>query len=686
MDITETKREILDSFLLDYILVYTIDLEADHIQLYKKTEEYGTFDMIEEGVYSEFNERYTTERVPEDTRDWQREKGSIENIRKELQNQPSFEISYATNYGKWRKLTWRVLEKRGDMVVKALMCFHALQNDSAEYYDEMRTKELSEINAHQMDMIQVLAQEFQTCYYVDLEMNSFEIIRMSDYMIEHYRRAFETYIDFNYEKAFHFYIDRDVAPQDRERMMQTVTVDNIVEQMKHNSSYSVSCLARDAEDKLIHYNYKWVRIGDDPTKVILGHADAEAEYQENELARKTLEDALNQANHANEAKNAFLSNMSHDIRTPMNAIIGYTEIAQVHLDDQAKVKDCLGKIMTASQHLLDLLNNILDMSRIESGRARLMEDEYRISELMHDIWSIEETRIQKKSLNFQIDMSELKDDAVYCDKMRMRQMFLNFVSNAVKYPPEGGDIKVTIRQRKSILPGYSRYEVRIKDTGIGMRPEFLGKLFVPFERERSSTESGIEGTGLGMSVAKSIIDMIGGTVRVKSEEGVGTEFIIVFDLRLNTGSPGRSSGQSARLEEESVTEPFHNRFEKGGSILLVEDNQLNREIAREILEEAGFTVSEVEDGDLAVERIMASKPGDFDLVLMDIQMPTMNGYEATKEIRRLKDEELSTIPIVAMTANAFEEDRQRAKECGMNGFITKPVVIDKLLSELEKHF
>ncbi len=684
---TDSKKEILDSFLMDYILVYIIDLENDYIKLYKKTEEQGTFGMIEEGVYSEFNETYTRERVPEETRDWQCQKGSIENIRKELMNQPSFEISYATNYGKWRKLTWRVLEKRGDWVTKALMCFHSLQNDSAEYYRQMEAREYSEINAHQMDMIQVLAREFQTCYYVDLEMNTFEILRMSDYMRERYKRAFETYIDYSYEKAFHYYIERDVAPQDRERMMQTVDIDNIIEQMKHNPSYGTTCLGRNENDELIHYSFKWVRVNDDdPTKIILGHADTEEEFRENEQTRKTLEDALNQANHANEAKNAFLSNMSHDIRTPMNAIIGYTEIAQVHIDDNDKVKDCLAKIMTASQHLLDLLNNILDMSRIESGRARLMEDEYRVSELMHDIWSIEETRIQKKRLNFQIDMSELKDDAVYCDKMRMRQMFLNFVSNAVKYTPDGGDIKVTIRQRKSILPGYSRYEVRIKDTGIGMSPEFVERIFEPFERERSTTESGIEGTGLGMSVAKSILDMIGGTVRIKSEVGRGTEFVIVFDLRLRVGKHGTASARSFEEEKEGLIAPFHNRFEKGGSILLVEDNLLNREIAREILEEAGFTVSEVEDGDLAVEAVMASKPGDIDLILMDIQMPTMNGYEATKEIRKLKDVELSTIPIVAMTANAFEEDKQRAKECGMNGFITKPVVIDKLLSELEKHF
>ena len=679
------KSQIYECFMQDYILVYTIDLESDTIDLLKRIDDEGTRNMEEHATYSEFHNKYT-QRVPEPFRQERYDSATPEHLREYLGIHDSFEIVYPTNYGKYRKAVYRALERKENRCTKALFCLYRIEHDSSEEFLSAKGEELAWENNRQLEMIQCLASDYETCYYVDLEAGMFDILRMSDYMDKRFRRSFELFLHNDYEKAYHSFIDRDVAPQDKNILMDLMSAENVIQHLKEKDSYSVRFLSRGEGGELIHSMLKWVKVSNDPSKVILGQANVEEEFKENERQKKFLEDALDQARHANEAKSMFLSNMSHDIRTPMNAIIGYTEIAQVHVDDEKKVAECLEKIMIASKHLLDLLNNVLDMSRIESGRARLLEEDYRISELIHDIWTIEGGAIQDKNINYSIDLSELKDDAVVCDKLRMRQMLLNFVNNAVKYTPYGGDISIVVTQKKAVLADYSRYEVRVKDSGIGMSEEFQKRLFMPFEREQSSTQSGIQGTGLGMSLAKNILDMIGGSVRVKSEKGVGTEFIITFDLKRQFYRSvadniekefANSSGHSAEQTKKEI--------KKGAQVLLVEDNLLNREIAREILEEAGFSVREVEDGDLAVEEMMRAKPGEIDLILMDIQMPTMNGYEATKEIRKLKDPEISKTPIVAMTANAFEEDRQKAKEAGMNGFITKPVVIEKLMEEISKH-
>lgn len=691
----EMQKLAYESMMRDYILVYIIDLEADKIDLLLKEEEEGTFGMEEHAVYSEFHKKYTYAHLHPDYCKERYENGTIEYLTKYLSLHDRFEYVYLTNYGKYRKAVYHALERKDGTVTKVMLSFARIENDSEIDFALIKGAELELANSRQMEMIQCLAGDYETCYYVDLRSDSFDILRMNPYMTGRFRRAFETYLNYNYTKAFNMFIERDVAPQDKSMLYDLILPDNVIYHLEKKSSYSVKFMARREPDSPqseegfqvpVHYVAKWAKLSSDPTKAILGIKLVEEEFKENERQKKFMEDALDQAQHANKAKSTFLSNMSHDIRTPMNAIIGYTEIAQVHIDDEKKVGECLEKIMTSSKHLLDLLNDVLDMSRIESGRARLMEENYRISELIRDIWTIEEGSIQDKAINFTIDMSELKDDAVVCDKLRMRQMLLNFVNNAIKYTPEGGSVGVVVKQRKSILKDYSRYEVRVKDDGIGMSQEFQERLFSPFEREQSSTQSGIEGTGLGMSLAKSILDMIGGSVRVKSEKGKGTEFTIIFDLRRQEYRNVAEDINRAFEAEIGAKEALEKKKRKiGGTILLVEDNLLNREIAREILEEAGFSVREVEDGDLAVEEMMRAKPGDIDLILMDIQMPTMNGYEATREIRKLKQTEISQTPIVAMTANAFEEDKQKAKEAGMNGFITKPVMIEKLLAELDKH-
>ncbi len=385
-----------------------------------------------------------------------------------------------------------------------------------------------------------------------------------------------------------------------------------------------------------------------------------------------------QAEEVSKAKSTFLSNMSHDIRTPMNAIIGFTNLAVKSVEDTEKTRDYLMKILTSGNHLLALINDVLEMSRIESGKIHLEETECNLFEMLKELYGMIHGQAEEKQLGLSFCADEVTDGDVYCDKLRMNQMFLNLLGNAVKFTPAGGEISVCISQINNAR-GYGTYVIRIKDTGIGMAPEFAEKVFIPFERERTSTVSGIQGTGLGMSITRNIVDMMGGTIELETAPGKGTEFIVTVKLRLNDEQGTAGFGDFMEMEAEPEEKPVDFA---GRRILVVEDNELNREIAVEVLEEAGFETEEAEDGSIAVEKVRASAHGYYDLVLMDIQMPVMDGYEAARAIRALDDQKLSAVPIIAMTANAFDEDKQAALDAGMNGHLAKPFDVDELLEML----
>ena len=395
--------------------------------------------------------------------------------------------------------------------------------------------------------------------------------------------------------------------------------------------------------------------------------------------RVAAEDALKVAESASKAKSTFLSNMSHDIRTPMNAIIGFATLALDDIRDGKKVEDYLSKILYSSKHLLGLINDILDMSRIESGKVVLEEQETDLVTTLQELQSIMEGQAKERKLKLHVDYSNLRDRHVFCDKTRLNQVMFNLLANAVKFTSEGGSIWLTMSQLEPTYEVEDRaiYEIRVKDTGIGMDKAFIKHIFEPFERERTSTVSKIQGTGLGMAITKNIVDMMGGTIEVESQKGVGTEFIIRLELRLQA---------EARVANEDGTKQ-HGHAEgvaefAGKRLLLAEDNELNREIACMLLSKYGFVIDTAENGQEAVDLVAASAPDYYDLVLMDIQMPVMDGHEATRRIRNLKDKELAKVPVVAMTANAFDEDRKAAKECGMNGFISKPINMQEVVQAL----
>lgn len=402
--------------------------------------------------------------------------------------------------------------------------------------------------------------------------------------------------------------------------------------------------------------------------------EREERLKEQKTQNLRLSDALNHAEVANKAKTTFLFDISHDIRTPMNAILGYTRLAQNHLTDMKSLERYLNNIAVSGEQLLGLINSVLDMSRIESGKVILDEKSYPVYDIIDELHMSVKGEMEKKHISFDM-VRDYPDQDIFCDRVKVQEIFLNLLSNAIKYNREGGSIRVTLRQYP-VEDGWSSFETIIEDNGIGMSEEFLPHIYDNFERERTKETNGIKGTGLGMSITKRLVDLMNGTIQVESQLGAGTKVTV------------RIPHRTAKLSQKSDSEPKQNRpvdF-SGKRILLAEDNDLNAEIAAEILQEYGFRVERAADGAVCVEMLLQAEPQYYDLILMDVQMPVMDGYTATRTIRALKDEGKAAIPIIAMTANAFEEDRRQALSVGMNEHIGKPIDIDRLLAVLRKVF
>lgn len=394
--------------------------------------------------------------------------------------------------------------------------------------------------------------------------------------------------------------------------------------------------------------------------------------KELEKREKQLMEAVDAANKANSAKTSFFFNMSHDIRTPMNAIMGFSKLALEEIDNHESTVSYLEKIVASSEHMLGLINDILDMSRIESGKMELVKTPAKLKTLCNDAYDIIKTQMQAKNIDFVLDTYGIKDDGVLCDKLRFKQIILNLLSNAYKFTPEGGKVSFSIREIKS--GEKPEFEIRIKDTGIGMTAEFKEHIWEPFSREKTETVNVIQGTGLGMAIVRNLVNMMQGTIDLTTELGKGTEFIINLPLE-------RSNSES---EETKTGYDVSNLRFDGKKILLVDDTSVNRILAKAILSKIGFEIVEAENGFEAVKLISESVPGDFNLILMDVMMPVMDGIEATRQIRNLKDDRLAKIPIIAMTANAFENDIKATLDAGMNVHITKPFIKEELIFRINE--
>ncbi len=653
-----------------------------------------------------------------------------------------------------------------------------------------------------MRIINSVGQVYSSIFLLDLRERELEVVKGSEATKSFRNKA--SFDSIRWKES----VAENIAEAYRKDFLEYINLDTVVDRLQGQKSLSFTSQKNDGSWML---SLIVSQRRDDQGKVnaiLIANRDVTKDKEREIEQDEALRSALAAAKHASKAKSTFLNSMSHDIRTPMNAIIGFTALAQTHIDNRAQVQDYLSKISTSSNHLLSLINDILDMSRIESGTVKLDEKPVHIPDLLHDLRAMIQGLINAKNLNLYIDAQDVVNEDVITDKLRLNQVLLNIISNAIKFTEPGGDIIIRLVEKPCEIKNYTTYELVVKDNGIGMSEEFLGHVFDTFAREQSSTVSGIQGTGLGMAISKNIVEMMGGEIKVESQEGKGSIFTVILNLKIaktieemepipellgaralvvdddiNTcrsvskmlwdikmRPDWTTSGKEAVVRAQDATErkdeykafiidylmPDMNGIEtvrrirkviseeipiivltaydwadleyearqagvtafvskpifmsdlrkvlsrpvllkeeadkappstpdyRGKRALLVEDNELNREIATTILEETGMRIDSVEDGDIAVATINEAPADRYDLILMDIQMPKMDGYTATREIRTLSDNKKANIPIVAMTANAFEEDKQRAYKAGMNGHIIKPITMDEIAKVLDQ--
>ena len=530
------------------------------------------------------------------------------------------------------------------------------------------------LSSRQKVILDALLREYEVALILDMSNDSYEIFKMAGRFSRNLSGMFRDKFSLTMLEI----ADSCIYSYDYDLFIGAVSLDSLRSRLESDGFCSFvfrAITSRGPE----YFRMRMIQAEDGP-KAFVGVSCIQDEMSRELQQRRLFEGALDRARSADSAKSTFLTNMSHDIRTPMNAIMGFTNIASSHLDDTEKVKDALEKIRTSSNHLLRLINDVLDMSRIESGRITINENRCDLRELVEKIRGILQPQMTAKNLTFTIDIESVVNYEVYCDETRITQVLLNLLSNSVKYTEPGGSVNLMIHQ--------SGYVFRVTDTGIGIGKGFIGRVFEPFERETGRIENNSYGSGLGMSIAKGIVDMMGGNISVESEENVGTEFVVDLEFRpvdeYNSETDENGGQESNRVDSEDMA-VFQERdssgrkksadvgWIEGRRLLLVEDNPLNREIAEDMLIEDGFKVETAENGRKALQRIIESDPWYYSAVLMDIQMPVMDGYEATERIRSLPDRSRAQIPIIAMTANAFKEDRCKAAESGMDAYITKPV-------------
>lgn len=537
-----------------------------------------------------------------------------------------------------------------------------LQEQEEQFQEQLR----------RLNMIAGLSIDYESIFYADLDRNRIRAYRISHRFRDKFKDIHTAcpYTGFDAE-----YIRTWVYPPDRD-IVSKITDASYIRQRLANHKFFQNNYRIVQNGKVEHLQLRVVNVGGDEhvSQIVMGYRSVDDEIRYELEQKKILEDALEQAKSSNIAKNTFLSNMSHDIRTPMNAIVGFAALAKKHINDRDKVHEYLDMIETSSDQLLRLINDVLEISSIEAGRIQIEENECSLLDIIQEIQSSIMPTASAKDIDLSLNISGLKHYTVYSDRQKLFQILLRLTRNAVKYTEFKGRVSLTVKETEAADQEHASYQFIVEDNGIGISESFLEHIFEPFERQKNTTLSGVYGTGLGLTITKNIIDMMGGTIKVSSVSGQGSVFTVTLSLRIQD----RQFKPLSPRSPEPASEPEHRR------ILLVEDNEINLEIEVELLQDVGFLVDTASDGSIALEKITNSRPGYYDLVLMDIQMPVMDGYHATAAIRQLENPLLANIPIVALSANTLDEDRKRSMECGMNAHLPKPVNMPQLMELIGK--
>ncbi len=539
--------------------------------------------------------------------------------------------------------------------------FYVFVGDATE-----KKRRLEAQHLQRLEVIEGLSIDYESILYADLDKNEILPYRLSSRVSHMFEKLF--YIS-SYKHFILDYVDTWVYPEDRETLSRSLQPTHVREKLSGVSSFYVNY--RTVEEQELQYlQLRIARVGDTGhSRIILGSRRMDDEIRHEIEQKKIFEDAWNQARLANITKSTFLSNMSHDMRTPLNAITGYTTLARNHIEDHKKILDYLEKIDASGDHLLRLVNHILELSRMESGAIEVAESENRLTDLTDELKKNILPRAKAKSISFSADLSGVTHDTVYCDSEKIVQILIYLCGNAVKYTENGGRVLLSITEESEPATEYALYQFAVEDNGIGIDEKHLQNIFEPFERVSNTTFCGVFGTGLGLTLARNLVEMMDGNISVRSTPGTGSVFTVT--LRLRTGSDQKITCEEA---QEAVTTLLQRQ-----KILLVDDNELNLEIETELLQDIGISVDTAENGRIAVERIIGAPPGTYALVLMDIQMPVMDGYSAARTIRDLPDPARAGTPIIALSANAFDEDRRKSMESGMNAHMAKPLDMTALL-------